>query len=169
VVSVYRVALLLKVMMSTNAQSALKKEKKKCAPRAELTERGCFWLTTICCHCSRCLRKSPSNRLLDKCSKDHGFRSAGIANKKREKTTWTWKPARQFRLPQKKAGPRESGNPRGIKSIPCHPFMASIYNFPPIHCKHETRGSVDRWSKTKPLRSVPKWHRIIYSMRFILF
>ena len=32
----------LLVMMSTNAQSALKKEKKKCAPRAELTERGCF-------------------------------------------------------------------------------------------------------------------------------
>ena len=54
------------------------------------------------------------------------FQKRGHCQQKREKTTWTWKPARQFRLPQKKAGPRGSGNPREIKSIPFHPFMASI-------------------------------------------
>ena len=143
-VSVYRVALLLKVMMSTNAQSALKKEKKEvCSPRG--VDRAWLFLThhdllSLFEVSSQVSLKPLARQMLERSR----FPKRGHCQQKREKTTWTWKPARQFRLPQKKAGPRESGNPRGIKSIPCHPFMASIYNFPPIHCKHETRGSVDR-------------------------
>ena len=140
-VSVYRAALLLKVMMPTNAQSALKK--KVCAPRrvdrawSFLTHHDLLSLFEVSAQVSL---KPFARQMLERSRFPKRVHCQG----KTEQTTWMWKPARRFRLPQKKAGPRGSGNPRGIKSIPFHPFMASIYNFPPIHCKHETRGSVDR-------------------------